>query len=458
MSSNNIISVIDIGTTKIVALIGKREANGTFTILGKGHVQSKGVTRGNVLNIIDTSNSIKEAVDIAEKAAGMKMTSVYVGIAGQNIACFVNSDQLYRNKSDEIITKQELDQFIKSQENVSLDAGRQIVQIIPKQFNIDGEIVENPIGCIGKRLEAQFHIITALSNNINSIKRCIEHANLKLKKIFLEPIASARAVLYPEELEAGVAMIDIGGGTSDLAIYQKNMLIHTGVIPFGGNAVTLDLEKIFGLTNKDAENLKVKFGKAIPEESDKEELVIIKSNIEGREKKEIDLYTLSNIIKARIEEIFGFINQQIALVNTQKQIKLGIVLTGGGALLKNLPQLASFLTTFENRIGIPLIHINELSKDSMNNPQYATAIGLLILGYENEILTNSDNKNEITSKLIQNDPSVVINNKDAIKTHQQELNSISKKDKEKTKKQKGGILTNIKNTISGIFDDSDSNL
>jgi len=457
MSSNNIISVIDIGTTKIVALIGKRESNGTFTILGKGHVQSKGVSRGNVYNIVSTANSIKEAVEMAEQEAGMKMTSVYVGIAGQNISCLINSDYVTRNKGDEIITQEELEQFIQSQENISLDPGRQIVQIIPKQFMIDGEVVENPVGCLAKRLEAQFHIITTASNNITSIKRSIEHANLQLKKIFLEPIASARAVLYPDEFEAGVAMIDIGGGTSDLAVYQQNMLVHTGVIPFGGNAVTLDLEKIFGLTNKDAENLKVKFGKAIPEESDKAEVVIIKSNIEGREKKEIDLYTLSNIIKARIEEIFGFLNQQITLANAQKQINLGLVLTGGGAMLKNLPQLAAYLTTFETRIGIPLIHINESSKNSMNNPQYATAIGLLILGYENEVQTQTTQ--QITPEPIKNDPTIVINNNDEPKPKQQETPNKPKKEHKKAKKSKvGGILGTIKTSISGIFDDSDSNL
>ncbi|HOU98896.1 MAG TPA: cell division protein FtsA [Bacteroidales bacterium] len=458
MSSNNIISVIDIGTTKIVALVGKKEENGTFSILGLGHVESRGVTRGNVLNIIETVKSIKTAVEIAEKQAGTTISEVYVGIAGQNIECIVNADYLNRNKSEEEISQEELDYFIKSQENISLKPGQQILQVIPKHFEIDGEVVENPVGCIGKRLDAKFHLIIGLTQNINSIKRCIANAGLRLKKIILEPIASAKAVLHPEEIEAGVAMIDIGGGTSDLAIYHKNMLVHTAVIPFGGNVVTSDIEKAFGLTNKDAERLKIAYGKALPEKNDSEEVVVIESKIQGREKKEIDLNNISNIIQARVEEILGFINQQIMLADGKKHIGIGIVLTGGGSLLKNMPQLTSYCTAFESRIGYPLVHINQNSQKLMNNPQYATAIGLLILGSEEENKKTIEKKTEIKQEekatiSVTDDFEEVINEK-----KKKEKKETTPKEIKQQNEKKPGIIEKFKGVFSGIFDDTDSNI
>lgn len=462
MSSNNIISVIDIGTTKIVALIGKKEDNGTFSILGLGHVESRGVTRGNVLNIIETVKSITTAVDIAEKQAGTKISEVYVGIAGQNIECIVNADYLNRTKSEEEITREELELFIKNQENISLKPGQQILQVIPKHFEIDGEIVENPIGCIGKRLDAKFHLIIGLTQNINSIKRCIANAGLRLKKIILEPIASAKAVLHPEEIEAGVAMIDIGGGTSDLAIYHKNMLVHTAVIPFGGNVVTSDIEKAFGLTNKDAERLKISYGKALPDKSDDDEIVIIESKIQGREKKEINLKNISNIIQARVEEILGFINQQMLLANARSHVGVGIVITGGGSLLKNLPQLASFCTTYESRIGYPLVHINENSQQLMNNPQYATAIGLLILGVEEENKKTTEKKTgtkqeEKPTITVSDDFEEVINETKIEKKAKQDTQKVAA-DNTIKKEKKSGFVDKIKGKLVGLFDDSDSTI
>lgn len=455
MNSNNIISVIDIGTTKIVALIGRREDNGTFTILGLGHVTSKGVKRGNIFNVTDTVKNISEAVAVAEQQAGIKMNEVYVGIAGQNIECILNSDYINRIHSEEAITEKEIDDFIKNQSNISFSQDKQVLQVIPKQFEIDGEIVENPIGCIGKRLEAKFHLIIGAHVNINSIKKSITQAGLKLKKIFLEPIASSKAVLYPEELEAGVAMIDIGGGTTDLAIYHKNMLLHTAVIPFGGASITYDLQTAFGLTFSEAERLKVTFGKAIYETKDNDEIVVIKSNIQGRENKEIGLHNVSNIIQSRVEEIFGFINYQFELANADKFTNLGLVITGGGALLKNIAQLASYTTTLETRIGYPLVHVNQNSQKIMNNPQYSTAIGLLILGYEDSLKNKSNEEQNMFSELNQKSFETSKDIKDDIKKNEEKT---SKNKKEKKERKSVGIFDKFKNTLTGIFDDSDTKL
>lgn len=464
MSSNNIISVIDIGTTKIVALIGRREENGTFSILGLGHVVSKGVKRGNVFNITDTIKNITEAVSVAERQAEMKMNEVYVGIAGQNIECIVNADYINRIHSEEEITEKEITDFVKNQENITLGPGRQLLQVIPKQFELDGDSVENPIGCIGKRLEAKFHLIIGASININSIKKSIVQSGLKLKKIFLEPIASSKAVLYPEEIEAGVAMIDIGGGTTDLAIYHKNMLLHTAVIPFGGSVVTLDIQQAFGLTYNEAERLKLTFGKAVPDDKDSDETVVIKSNIQGRENKEIGLYNISNIIQARVEEIFGFINHQFELANANKFANLGLVITGGGALLKNIPQLSSYCTTLETRIGYPLVHINQNSQKIMNNPQYSTAIGLLIMGYEDSMNIKPIEKQDPFAEFNQKNNKPVEETKDDFinkkkKVVEDDFEEDPPKPKKIKKERKSiGILDKVKSTLTGIFDDSDTKL
>jgi cell division protein FtsA len=452
MNNNQPISVIDIGTTKIVALIGKKEEDNTFTILGVGHVKSKGVLRGTVFNIKDTVDGIKEAVEKAEKVSGVKMNEVYVGIAGQNIKCLINSDYINRTNSEQEISSEELERFVKNQENVPLDPGQQILHVIPKSFTIDGEQFENPVGCIGKRLEAKFHIVVGQSQNINSIKRCITNAGLKLNKIILEPIASSRAVLDPVEIEAGVAMIDIGGGTSDLAIYHKNMLLHTAVIPFGGNVITSDIEKAYNLINSDAEKLKVKFGKAIPEDSDSNEVVVISKKIPGREPKEIEVKSLSNIIQARLEEILGFIYNEIKLSESEDLLGAGIVITGGGSLLKNLPQLMTFCTALESRIGYPMIYVRKNETFDINNPSYSTAIGLLIHGCEDSYLRKQPQTEMTKNKIDEN----------IVEIPQEKEKPVKEKKKVEEKKPKikkpSKIFNGIKETFSGFFDSNDTNI
>jgi cell division protein FtsA len=452
MNNNQPISVIDIGTTKIVALIGKKEEDNTFTILGVGHVKSKGVLRGTVFNIKDTVDGIKEAVEKAEKVSGVKMNEVYVGIAGQNIKCLINSDYINRTNSEQEISSEELERFVKNQENVPLDPGQQILHVIPKSFTIDGEQFENPVGCIGKRLEAKFHIVVGQSQNINSIKRCITNAGLKLNKIILEPIASSRAVLDPVEIEAGVAMIDIGGGTSDLAIYHKNMLLHTAVIPFGGNVITSDIEKAYNLINSDAEKLKVKFGKAIPEDSDSNEVVVISKKIPGREPKEIEVKSLSNIIQARLEEILGFIYNEIKLSESEDLLGAGIVITGGGSLLKNLPQLMTFCTALESRIGYPMIYVRKNETFDINNPSYSTAIGLLIHGCEDSSLRKQPQTEMTKNKIDEN----------IVEIPQEKEKPVKEKKKVEEKKPKikkpSKIFNGIKETFSGFFDSNDTNI
>ncbi len=382
MGKDNIISVVDIGTTKVVVIIARCDAKDKFTILGMGHEYSRGVSRGNVKNIIETTTAIKKAKEKAEASANIKIKEVYVGIAGQNICVVTNKDHYTRQNFNNEITQKEIDNFIQAQKSISINHGYDVVQIIPEYFEIDNEKVLNPIGYVGKELSAKFHIVTSHIQNINNIKRAIEAADLKLKRLFLEPIASAKSVLFDEEFEAGVIMIDIGGGTTDLAVYNQHRLIHTAVFPFGGNTVTLDIQQIFGLTWIEAEELKKIHGKAIPQDSDNDEIIVIPKQNIGRAEKQISLYNLSATINARILEILGFIEKEIKTYNI-KNIGAGIVITGGGSLLKDMPQLTSFKLGLETRIGTPIISVNSEYTDLINNPQYATVLGLLSLAYDN---------------------------------------------------------------------------
>ncbi len=458
MNTNQSISVIDIGTTKIVAMIGRKEEDHTFSILGIGNVKSKGVLRGTVFNIKDTVEGIKEAVKIAEQMSGIKMNDVYVGIAGQNIKCLVNSDYINRTNSEQDITAEELERFIKNQENVPLDPGQQILHVIPKSYTIDGEEIEKPVGCIGKRLEAKFHIVVGQTQNINSIKRCIANAGLRLVKIILEPMASSRAVLDPMEIEAGVAMIDIGGGTSDLAIYHKNMLIHTAVIPFGGNVITSDIEKAYNIIKNKAEKLKINFGYAILENDKLDDIVVVDGDIQGRKPKEIEIKSLAKIIQARVEEIIGFIYNEIKLSEAENMLGAGIVITGGGALLKNLPQLMSYCTGLESRIGYPMIYIRKTDLMDVKNPAYATAIGLLIQGWE-DIIKHKNPETEVKNNSIDENIGEISQekNKKQQEEKKEKVNEKIKENKPKTKKQ-NKIIVGIKDTFSGFFDSKDTTI
>jgi len=386
MENNKIAVGLDIGTTKIVAMIGSENEYGKLEILGIGKAKSLGVKRGVVSNITQTIQSIQQAIEEAEGVSGCKIEDVVVGIAGQHIRSLHHSDYITRNNPDEVIDEADIDNLVNQVHKLVMLPGEEIIHVLPQDFKVDsqGEIKE-PIGMYGGRLEANFHVVVGQVSSIRNIGRCVKSAGLDLSDITLEPLASAAAVLSQEEKEAGVALIDIGGGTTDLAIFKDGIIRHTAVIPFGGNVITEDIKEGCSIIEKQAELLKIKFGSAWPGENKETEIVSI-PGLRGREPKEITLKNLSKIIHARVQEIIEHVYLEIKNYGhetTKGKLIAGIVLTGGGSQLKHLRQLVEYITGMDARIGYPNEHLAGDSDDSVSSPSYATAVGLLMEGLEN---------------------------------------------------------------------------
>ena len=380
---NNIAAGLDIGTTKIAAMIGRKNEYGKLEILGIGKSKSLGVHRGVVNNITQTIQSIQQAVQEAEAAAGMKIEEVTVGIAGQHIRSLQHSDYITRANSEVVIDEDDIERLINQVHKLVMLPGEEIIHVLPQEFKVDGQAeIKEPIGMYGGRLEANFHVVVGQVSSIRNIGRCIKSAGLQLEGITLEPLASANAVLSQEEKEAGVALIDIGGGTTDLAVFKDGIIRHTAVIPFGGNVITEDIKEGCSIIEKQAELLKIKFGSAWPGENKDNEIVSI-PGLRGREPKEITLKNLSKIIHARVVEIIEQVYVEIKNYGHEEQKKkliAGIVLTGGGAQLKHLKQLVEYITGMDTRIGYPNEHLAGNSDDEVTSPLFATAVGLVMDG------------------------------------------------------------------------------
>ncbi len=383
MEQNDISVGLDIGTTKIVAMIGRRNEFGKIELLGTGKAKSLGVHRGVVNNITQTIQSIQMAVDEAIAVSGIKITEAVVGIAGQHIRSLQHSDYITRPNSEEVISEDDLDKLERQVYKLVMLPGEEIIHVLPQEFKVDGQAeITEPVGMYGGRLEANFHVVVGQVSSIRNIGRCIKSAGLNLAGITLEPLASAEAVLSTEEKEAGVALIDIGGGTTDLAIFKNGIIRHTAVIPFGGNVITDDIKEGCSIIEKQAELLKTKFGSAWPGENKDNEIVSI-PGLRGRDPKEITLKNLSKIIHARVVEIIEQVFLEIKNYGHEepkKKLIAGIVLTGGGAQLKHLKQLVEYITGMDTRIGYPNENLAGDSDESLSSPQYATAVGLLMNG------------------------------------------------------------------------------
>jgi cell division protein FtsA len=387
MEHNNIAVGLDIGTTKIVAMIGRKNEYGKVEILGIGKSKSLGVHRGVVNNITQTIQSIQQAVQEAEAAAGQKIDGVTVGIAGQHIRSLQHSDYITRANSEVVIDEDDIDRLINQVYKLVMLPGEEIIHVLPQEYKVDGQAeIKEPIGMYGGRLEANFHVVVGQVSSIRNIGRCVKSAGLELEGITLEPLASADAVLSQEEKEAGVALIDIGGGTTDLAIFRDGIIRHTAVIPFGGNVITEDIKEGCSIIEKQAELLKIKFGSAWPGENKDNEIVSI-PGLRGREPKEITLKNLSKIIHARVVEIIEQVYVEIKNYGHEEQKKkliAGIVLTGGGSQLKHLKQLVEYITGMDTRIGYPNEHLAGDSDDDVTSPLFATAVGLVMDGLKRQ--------------------------------------------------------------------------
>jgi cell division protein FtsA len=392
---------LDIGTTKIVAMVGEKNQFDKVKILGVGKSQSLGVHRGVVNNITQTIQSIKIAVDEAQSKSGVNVEEVAVGIAGQHIRSLQHSDYITRENPDEVINENDIDKLIDQVYKLVMLPGEEIIHVLPQDFKVDGQSeIKEPIGMYGSRLEANFHIVVGQVSSIRNIGKCIKSAGLEMGDITLEPLASSDAVLSDEEKEAGVALIDIGGGTTDVAIFKDGIIKHTAVIPFGGNVITEDIKEGCSIIGNQAEQLKIKFGSAWPGENKDSEIVSI-PGLRGRDPKEISLKTLSKIINARVVEIIEQAYLEIKNYgheDSKKKLIAGIVLTGGGSQLRHLKQLAEYVTGMDTRIGFPGEH---LAGDSNKyNPIYSTAVGLLMKAIENNALEDNSVSHSTSNDLV----------------------------------------------------------
>lgn len=377
-----IVVALDIGTTKICAIAGRKNQHGKLEILGMGRVESTGVLRGVVSNIEKTTNAIAEAIKETERRSNLEIGVVHVGIAGQHIKSLQHRGIYTRDSIHDEISQEDIDNLISDMFKLVLPPGDKIIHVIPQEYIVDGEQgILDPIGMSGVRLEANFHIITGQITAIKNIHKCIEKANLEMSSLMLEPIASAAAVLSKEELESGVALVDIGGGTTDLAIFQEGIIRHTAVIPFGGNVITKDIKEGCSILNNEAEKLKVKFGCAMASEV-KENRIITIPGLKGRPHKEISEANLANIIQARVEEIIDLIFWEIRRSGFDRRLIAGIVLTGGGALLRNICDLFEFRTGISTSLRLPTEHLAHGYDKEVASPIYSTAIGLLLKGIE----------------------------------------------------------------------------
>jgi cell division protein FtsA len=427
-TSSEIVVGLDIGTTKIVAIVGRKNEHGKLEILGMGKSESIGVSRGMVSNIDKTVQSIKLAVEDAEAKSGVEIKVVNVGIAGQHIKSLQHRGIRVRNSTEHEISQNDINLLIDDMYKLVMLPGDEIIHVLPQEYIIDNEQgIKDPIGMAGVRLEANFHIITGQVAAAKNIFKCVNKAGLEVNELILEPLASSEAVLSMEEKEAGVALVDIGGGTTDIAIFQDGIIRHTAVIPFGGNVITEDIKEGCGIIKNQAELLKIKFGSALASESQDNEIVSI-PGLRGRAAKEISLKNLANIIQARMEEIIEHIYYEIKNSGYENKLICGIVVTGGGSQLKHITQLIEYVTGMDTRIGYPNEHLAKGNTETMTSPIFATGVGLVLKGF------NSLEQNKAVETSIKSTGEVV--------SH--------------SKKSKGGFFDKIFNAGHKFFEDGEN--
>lgn len=429
-----LLAAVDIGTTKIVSIVGKQTENKKLEILGMSKTASKGVKRGVVLNIEETVNAIHTTVTEVKKQTGIQFKDVFVGIAGQHIKSVRNRGYFNRDAYDEEITKADIQRLVDDMYKIPIDAGEEIIHVLPQNFVVDSETgIKNPVGISGRRLEGNFHIVIGQIASAKNISKCIDRVGLHVEELILEPLASAEAVLTEDEKEAGVALVDMGGGTTDIAVFYDEIIRHTAVIPFGGNVVTWDIKDGCSILTRQAESLKITFGSALGDLAQEDKIVTI-PGISGRDPKEISFKSLAYIIQSRMEEIIDAIMYEIENSGVLDKLSAGIVFTGGGALLRHLPQLVKFRTGLDVRIGYPVEQLSAESIEEVNQPMFSTSVGLLLKGYDNK-----QKRQQIIMDARKGDDEPV-------------------KEPEEDNKNRIGLFENLKIRIDGMFKENDSSM
>jgi cell division protein FtsA len=381
---------LDIGTTKICAIVGRLNEYGKLEVIGMGKAISDGVKEGTVSNIKKTTSSIIEAIRQAEESSRINIGLVNVGIAGKHIKSTSHHGSITRRSREDEITHEDVNRLTDDMYRIVTEPGAEIIHVMPQCYTVDyEENIKDPVGMSGVKLEASFHIITAHTNSIRNIKKCVENSGIEIENMVLEPLASSISVLNDDEKEAGVVLIDIGGGTTDVAVFQEGIIRHSAVIPFGGNIITSDIRHGCAVMQEQAEALKVKFGRCLANEANDNEVVSI-PGLRDRPSKEISIKNLAYIIEARMEEIIDMVMLEVERSGYRNRLAGGIVLTGGGAMLKNIRQLFEYKTGMDIRIGYPNEHLGKSAYEEVKNPMYATAVGLVLAGFQGMIETEDE--------------------------------------------------------------------
>ncbi len=374
----NIVVGIDVGTTKIAVFIAEKKENGEIHILGMGRTESQGVERGVVKNIEDTATSIKIAVKKAEEMSGETVDEVYVGIAGHHIRSKQHRGNITIHEEEHIITREDVEKLKNEQYAILMANGDQIIDVIPQSYIVDNDSPTlNPIGRIGKCLAGDFHLITGNVTNIQNIYRSVQLAGYKVKRLVLEPIASAESVVNEEEKDAGICLVDIGGGTTDVAIFHGGIIRHTAVIPLAGNVITDDIKECCSIIRTQAEALKQNFGACLETSTSSNEIISI-PGFRGREPKEISVQQLTKVINSRVTMILEQVLYELVNTGYDKKLIAGVVLTGGGAKIKDIDKYTEFILGLDARVGTPQDHISGTITEEMKHPMHATGIGLIL--------------------------------------------------------------------------------
>ena len=402
--NERIVVGLDIGTTKVCAVVASIDEQDRIHILGVGKAPSEGLNRGVVVNIDKTVQAIKTAVEQAQLASGIEVNSVNVGIAGDHIRSIRSKGVITINNKDKEITVQDVERLLEDCQRIMLPPDQQILHVIPQEFVVDGQDgISDPVGMSGIRMEAEVHIITGLVSAAKNLYRCVERAGFQVADIILEPLASSYAVLDDEEKEAGVVLVDIGGGTTDLAVFQDNTIRHTAVIAIAGKKVTDDIRVGLSVLDDQAEKLKQQHGECFVDMIEEDESITI-PGIAGRPPKEITKSILAKIIQARMEEILEIIAIEVKRSGYADSLSAGIVLSGGGALIKNICPLANEVLGIDAKIGKPLGLSGGLIEE-VNSPIYATSVGLVLHaiksgGPENQAIVPSSTKGSGVEKVM----------------------------------------------------------
>ncbi len=380
MPENRIVAGLDIGTTKVCAIIGERNTDGDIEVIGVGETESDGLRQGVVTNVETTVDSISEALEEAQLMAGINVRGVYVGLAGGHIQSLNSKGVIAVSNGSREITPRDVERVIDAATAVSIPPDRELIHIIPQEFYVDGQDgINNPIGMTGVRLEAEVHAVTAAVTSAQNIVKSVHKAGYDVEDIVLEPLASSYAVLDEDEKELGVALVDIGGGTSDLAIFSNGSIYDTEVISIGGEHVTQDVMKGLSTSSDDAEDVKINHGCARASMVSEDEIIEVPS-VGGRASRELPRRRLCEIVEPRMEEIFRFIDNEINQSGHRSEIIAGMVSTGGASGMKGTVELGEQILDMPVRLGEPW-GISGLI-DVVSNPKYATGVGLVLYGYE----------------------------------------------------------------------------